>query len=468
MTTYQKFRKLNIDFSAIGLEVTGTEEPYFCTPKGARIIGSAGVDGIHYCFVRGQGEMVFAVRPMNETGKNVFPIARNFEDLLRLLAACGSMDAIEQAWQWDEEQFDEYLAEYPAKSEALAVSGILRDKLGITPMKRPFEYLCELQRSYNYGELNFTTEYYELLHSMPAERIPSEWKVTMDGGFCPERGKNGKCITVNQDFIWGDDVWHVPAVYVCSTGLVVDFCIEVGKDDTDIGFRGDIILNGETLPVSRGSNLTYVPSHLRGDDDWEEPETIWVMEHYNLDSSKSWVIRRCTFPWEGRRSVEPETLKLKLERDRTEIPGMQFQTPEVGEQIKFKHPVTGEEHILTVREYEAQELDPDCFNDENIEFPRQLSAMVYTLEPDLSGIRFMLQDCDPGDRPRVKSSEARMASMMFFGCKAAARIRNDGTEKTHAACSSAHFEPIREPVQWKMVFYEKMMEDMEIELIRLA
>jgi len=35
MTTYQKFRKLNMDFAAIGLELTGTEEKYFCRPSWA-------------------------------------------------------------------------------------------------------------------------------------------------------------------------------------------------------------------------------------------------------------------------------------------------------------------------------------------------------------------------------------------------------------------------------------------------
>ena len=71
MTTYQKFKKLKIDFSAIEFEQAGNEDKYFCTPIGAHLIGRAGVDGIHYCTVRGQGEMVFAVNPTNEIGRNV-------------------------------------------------------------------------------------------------------------------------------------------------------------------------------------------------------------------------------------------------------------------------------------------------------------------------------------------------------------------------------------------------------------
>ena len=64
--------------------------------------------GIHYCFVKGFDEMVFAVSPENLPGEYVHPITRSFTDMLSLLLACGSMDAIEQAHMWDEAAFDGY------------------------------------------------------------------------------------------------------------------------------------------------------------------------------------------------------------------------------------------------------------------------------------------------------------------------------------------------------------------------
>ena len=94
MNLYQQFKKLNIDQSAIGLGQCDTPAAYFCTPKGAKVTGWAGVDGIHYCFVKGFGEMVFAVSPANLLGEYVYPIARSFKDMLSLLLASGSMDAI--------------------------------------------------------------------------------------------------------------------------------------------------------------------------------------------------------------------------------------------------------------------------------------------------------------------------------------------------------------------------------------
>lgn len=113
MTTYQKFLKKYMDLSLLGIEREMENCAYFCTPKGADIIGWTGVDGIHYCFIRGFGEMVFAVSPMNQPGDYVHPVAENFVDFLRLLLACGGEAALEQAWSWEQPQFDVFLQDNP-------------------------------------------------------------------------------------------------------------------------------------------------------------------------------------------------------------------------------------------------------------------------------------------------------------------------------------------------------------------
>ena len=101
--TYQTFLKRGIDLAPLGWETEGAFIPYFCTPRGAKVLGWAGVDGIHYCTIRGFGEMIFAVSLMN-IGDYVHPIARNFEDLLRLLLSCTDMAALGQCYACDEEQ----------------------------------------------------------------------------------------------------------------------------------------------------------------------------------------------------------------------------------------------------------------------------------------------------------------------------------------------------------------------------
>ena len=124
---YQKFLRKNIDLSPLSVMRREDNDPYFCTPKGASIFGWAGVDGIHFCFVRGFGETVFAVSPMNGGKDCVHVIARDFSDFLRLLLATGDSAALEQAWQWDEAQFDAFLAENPLTDEQKAAADINGD-----------------------------------------------------------------------------------------------------------------------------------------------------------------------------------------------------------------------------------------------------------------------------------------------------------------------------------------------------
>ena len=127
MTTYQKFKSLPIDHSAIGLEQSDTDVTYYCTPKDAHIIGWAGVDGIHYCTIPEFGEMIFAVSPMN-FGDCVHPIARNFEDLLSLLLFCADMAVWEQCYAWDEEQFKAFLIDCPMTEKQKAVLNVIREE----------------------------------------------------------------------------------------------------------------------------------------------------------------------------------------------------------------------------------------------------------------------------------------------------------------------------------------------------
>lgn len=115
--TYRKFLESGLDLTALGVERRADNAPYFCTPKGANIFGWAGVDGIHFCFVRGFGTQIFAVSPANAPGEFVHLIATDFADFLRLLLACGDSAALEQAWMWDEGTFDTFLQENPPTPE---------------------------------------------------------------------------------------------------------------------------------------------------------------------------------------------------------------------------------------------------------------------------------------------------------------------------------------------------------------
>ena len=155
--TFQKFLRSGLDLAPLGVERREENLPYFCTPKGAAIFGWAGVDGIHYCFIRGFGGMVFAVSPMNAAPDCVHPLARDFADFLRLLLACGDAAALEQAWMWNESQFETFMSENPITEKQVQTLSEISEKMKLTPI----EYNILLLLIKNQGRVFSINQIYE-------------------------------------------------------------------------------------------------------------------------------------------------------------------------------------------------------------------------------------------------------------------------------------------------------------------
>lgn len=180
---YQKFLRKRINLAPLGVEQGSDNTAYFCTPKGASIIGWAGVDGIHYCFIRGFGEMVFAVNPSNANPDYVHPLARSFEDFLQLLLSCGSADALEQAWMWDKEQFNAYIKENTPTESGQAVLAEIVDSLFLTPMVSPWQYIKELQNTFDYSKIKYTEDFYDPDMNGNVERTLPKWESILTATF---------------------------------------------------------------------------------------------------------------------------------------------------------------------------------------------------------------------------------------------------------------------------------------------
>ena len=162
---YEKYKNLKIDGSWIGLEA-GAQTPYFCTPIGAEIIGWN--NGIHYCFIKGFGDMVFCVNPETCCDYNVYPIARNFCDFLGLILATGNTNTLQQIIWWDKKRFEDFVnspeeQEYRVRPEVQGVLSTIRKGIDITPIDTPFEYIKDLQSNFPYEQIPFTNEYYDTL-----------------------------------------------------------------------------------------------------------------------------------------------------------------------------------------------------------------------------------------------------------------------------------------------------------------
>ena len=120
---------------------------------------------------------------------------------------CGSMDAIEQTYMWNEETFEQYTIDNKPGEKQRAIMELIKEEFQIIPMEQPFFYIKDLQASFDYSNLVFSEEYYELLPKVEELEIAApEWKVTYEGGFYPKRGRARKEIRVDKEFKWGNEI----------------------------------------------------------------------------------------------------------------------------------------------------------------------------------------------------------------------------------------------------------------------
>lgn len=508
---YKKFCELGLNLSAVGLIPGDTKGGYFCTPKGAKVIGWAGVDGIHYCFIKGMGDMVFAVDPTAAPGNYVHPLSKNFEDFLRLILACGDLAAVQQIYAWDKETFDVFLKDNPMTKEQQALLDFMKEKLSLTPTEEPFYDVKTLQSAFDYDTIPFKQEHYEgipLATEVAESRKPKEWKVYFDGDFYDNRGrgKAGTEVTVGKRFSWNGHDWYIPAVYVCGKGLVVDLCIatepeiiadyyekwgfDEDRQDTfskeerrlaaqenpleiDFGLKPEI--NGKVQRRWSGRGIGWMPEECLPDEMKNTEEATAVMEHYRLDKTKGWSFRRISVPWVTKTKPVLRSLVLEITPEMLSVQGPKFVTPQVGESVSFVHSVTGTEHTLTVLDVKKEQFPKNHFPMEEFEFPEYYTQMVYMLDPDIPRGEYTLKDVCESDVPRRKvclnGSAASSGGISAIGIiggadgPTAVFIAGSGAaEPVQVACSGLRFEPA-ETVEWEMIFRRKPCEDVKVELL---
>lgn len=501
--TYAEFAKMQIDLGALGAEGGRNAVRYICTPKGANIFGWAGVDGIHFCTVKGCGETVFSVSPMNMGQDCVQPLARDTGDFLRLLLACGDTAALEQAWMWTEEQFKDFLRENPPTEEQRTVMREIEEKSGLTPMERPWQYLKEVRAETDCSMLRFDKEYEELLH--PEKREPQEWAVYFECGFCgkkPRRRTAGSEVPLNKTFLWGGEEWLAPALYCCSEGLVLDLLKKVpeetlhrfaekwGMDENgapqreltadeqdeleaenpmEEHFRTKVTVNGRELQVSTGYGRYWYP-----DDGCREGEADGVLTHYGLPRDCGWVIWRLCCPWDGKR-LTPETLELTLTAEKTARAGAAF-TAEAGKEVPLTDPRTGLPHILRVISLKQETMEQNSLLARGMVYPRKYTELRYTLEPPLPAGDFTVQDATPNDEVRFSSAEdgVSMEGSACIGIIGGAdgptavfvttKEKGKAADEVRTAYSSLRYEPAK-TVTWRIRFMERPKDDITVTLL---
>lgn len=499
--TYTEFKRMHIDLGALGAEGGRNAVRYTCTPKGAKIFGWAGVDGIHFCTVKGFGETIFSVSPMNPGQDCVQPLARDMGDFLRLLLACGDTAALEQAWMWDEAQFEAFLRENPPTKAQRAVMREIEEKCGLTPMERPWQYLKEVREETDCTGLRFEKEYEELLH--PAVETPREWAVYYECGFGGKRPRRrpGREVVLGKTFTWGGEEWLAPALYCCSEGLVLDLLKKVpvetlrrfaekwgleengeprreltpaeqeqmeNENPLEERFRAEVTVNGQPLRESTGYGRYW-----RSEDGCCDEDADRVLEHYELERDCGWAIWRVCCLWNGGK-LKPETVELTMAAEKMAVDGGTF-TAEPGKTVLLTDPRTGLTHTLRVLSLTPETMDRSLLPPVGMEFPTEYVEMQYTLEPPLPVGDFVLVDAAPGDEARACKVESGFTAQesacigIIGGADGPTAVFVSGKgdeagEDVRAAYSSLHYEPV-ETVTWRARFMARPKEAVTVTLM---
>lgn len=492
---YQRFLKTGLSLAPLGIAPSEDNPPYFCTPRGASVFGWAGVDGIHFCFVRGWGETVFAVSPMNGAGEYVHPIARDFDDLLRLLLACGDSAALEQAWQWDEAQFSTFLRENPPSAEQRNALNAIAARTGLAPMESPWQYLRELQAGFDYGKLKFTEDFYDIDMNPAAPQHEQPWQV-----FFGERGRERAGVEqkLNKHFSWAGREWVAASVYSCAQGIVLDLCMRTEEDafvrylnkwapngeepelageerlcaelENPLMFdiRSSLTCNGKALSLKYGSTCHYV-SLL---EDGRDEEACAFVKHYGLDENACWSLHRLRFLWATKRRCTPRNLSLTLKQCARTVPGERFAVRSTGDTVALTSPVSGKTYTLCVREVEQQTVPSHAFLNDEFDCPTHFTAMTYTLTPTPDE-SVTITDADEGDRPRRKTPSAANAPTqrgdaaigIIGGADGPVAMVVGGVGATQrTACSALRFAPPKR-ICWRADWREAAIAPAEITLL---
>ena len=292
MGFYRDFHRNNIDLKPLGVVEEPARTRYFCSPRGATVIGTADNSGIHYCFVKDYDEMVFEIGTQDSQSGYVHAIARDFKDFLRLLLACGSPEALSGIYRAARQDF-ERLRVAPDSAVAAALA-----ELDITPMEDPFDYVSTLRREFDSkGNDN----------DNPISGIDNGfqrgWRVFFGKDFCETGGASKPCTEtrLTKNFEWCGGDWTILSVYMSIAGLVLDIH---EPRDWSRSYDLEVVANGQIMSVR---NSFKVQITCDNDDITAQK----VRNHYQLSGDDS-IVRRWNLNWLRRRRSELRSLTLKL------------------------------------------------------------------------------------------------------------------------------------------------------------
>jgi len=309
------------------------------------------------------------------------------------------------------------------------------------------------------------------------------WKVYFEGSIWGHRGRDhaGREITVGKSFSWGNQIWTVPAVYVCARGLVLDICVSAEAEEMRafvekwlpyermgdvpeevreemerqhplrMEGKAELLCGRHRLRQKRASGSGWLPESCAVEGYRNGSEAEAFMSHYGLDRERAWAFRRVMFPWTTKRKPrQVRELTLCMEDGKMSYSGPYFSGQE--EKVTFPHPITGKEYTLTILGVEERELPEVYFQREDLEYPRRCVTLGYTVTPHHEGVQ--VRWCGKGDAPRGKEEGGKAA-----GAHAVGVILQKKSGEQQAA--SALYFTLPEKREWRVIMMEKAREDVK-------
>ena len=464
MYLYQKFRNSSLDTSTLGLYCGSDISDSVYTPTGYRILGWTGNAGVHFCQITGFGDAVFAVDPSAPPGDCVHPVAKTLTDFIRLIHDCRSAEIVYRTYQWSRSRFE---AAVNAIRPDYKMSSVLRALDNIYhpgPIVDAYSYITQLQQDFDYNSLPLHPDYFEWCPVRPGA---PRWDVGMNSAFGDYCDKNdaGTELNVNREFSWQGETWCVPAVYLCENGIVVDSYLMVSpgklsqyqekwgtttalsvedemrrqlENPLKMDAVGKLIVNGKEAPRRPLHSIIWNPAT---ENSWQARRTL---EHYGLSREYGYLLRREIFL---RKSNNPpiRNMDLLLCAEPVSIPGQRFVAPKNGEFMDFTHPVTGENHTMTILSQTRESLNHNYMSND----PCCYTRLNFTVDPPINRELLSVVDCDEAE-----------GAVNLNALRSSGKLSGAG----HNGVSSLRYTPA-EQITWRMIFKLKTRPDMSIPLL---
>lgn len=313
------------------------------------------------------------------------------------------------------------------------------------------------------------------------------------------QGKRDKKLTrlsIHKKFLWENQEFFIPAVYVGKAGVVLDVCAKIPSEDMiqflqkwdkekrlslrsqeefekmdadnpgSKEFKVEMCLNTIPLTLRMGSSLRWYPEDIfsvENEESWpNDQDAEKLMEAYGCDRNCCWHFGRFIYQWNGEPILSPQEISLHFQANSLPVTTEHFTTNLScsGQEFKTIHPQTGQEYILTLHGCEQIQTSFDEIGQKGMCYPEYCQALSYSVWPESGRNLIHIHDQVESDQPRKVNTPISIIDRKS-GSTAVFLAGKNSIPNRQMACSSLRFSPVSE-VQWRVVFDIKPRTDIEI------